>query len=160
MKKLITTCLIALTILGTAGIAEAYVDPYVSVSTTPKTLEFGRAVFSEGKSGPGRALFPSILYSASASITVKVDSNCMHGPIMVSMTELRHSRGKTIPLERISIKAPTTNGYVSMIKPVIISEPQQGSHDINLDFRVERLLHDPAGKFSGSIILTMLPLSF
>ncbi|MGD8786085.1 MAG: hypothetical protein PVJ60_01570 [Phycisphaerales bacterium] len=158
MKKLITTCLIVLIILGTVGVAKAYVDPYVSVTTTSSALEFGRATFAEGSSKPGKALFPNVLYSASASLTVKVDSNCMHGAMAVSMTELKHSGGRTIPLERIAMKAPTTSGYVPLIRPVIISDPQAGPHNIDLEFRVERLVRDRAGKYSGNIILTMMPL--
>ena len=161
MNKLVTTCLILAVLLGTAGIARAD-DPYVSISTTKDRLEFGMATFSELEPSlvNGKALFPSILYSATASLTVRVDSNCLHGPVVASMSELRHTGGKIIPRERISISAPTTNGYVSMAKPVKISNPETGPHDIDLDFRVERLLNDPAGKFSGTITFTIIPTSF
>lgn len=163
MNKLVTTCLILAVLLGTAGIARAD-DPYVSISTTKDRLEFGMATFSDLEpslvSVSGKALFPGILFSASASLTVKVDSNCLHGPILASISDLRHTRGQIIPCERVSVSAPTTNGYVSMAKPVIISNPETGPHDIDLDFRVERLLHDPAGKFSGNITFTIIPVSF
>ncbi len=161
MMKLVTTYLVALILLGAAGIAKADDEPFVKIIPVANRLEFERAKFPKGSIMSGKALLPSILYSASASLTLKVDSNCLHGPIVASMSELKHTRSnKTIPLERISIKAPTTQGFVPMTKPVIISNPENGSHDINLDFRVERFLRDPAGKFSGTITFTIIPSSF
>ena len=44
--------------------------------------------------------------------------------------------GGFIPPQRISIKSPATNGFVSMEKPVAISKTEFGNHDIVLDFKV------------------------
>lgn len=157
--KIVTTLLMAVVVFGVAGIAQAE-KTFVNVSATSNSLEFGRPTFfSDGDThfGPGSAVFPTVHFASSASLTVKVESNCLHGPIVASITALRHRRGGFIPPERISIKSPTTNGYVTMAKPVAISRPEIGSHDIELDFRLDILPHDPAGRYTGTITFTIMP---
>jgi len=103
-------------------------------------------------------MFPSIYRSAAASLTVHVESNCLHGPIVASVTALKHSQGYTIPPERILIKAPVTNEeYIRMGKPVVISESETGSHDIELNFKLQATHFDYAGRYSGTIIFTIMP---
>jgi hypothetical protein len=104
-------------------------------------------------------LYPSIFGLSSASLKLKVESNCLHGPIQASITELKHRRGKTIPPDRISVRAPVTNGFVSMAKPVLISGPQKGSHVIDLDFRLEVSAFETAGRYEGTITFTIMPLA-
>ena len=157
--KIVTTLLMAAVVFGVAGIAQAE-KTFVNVSATSNSLEFGRPTFlSEGDThfGPGSVVFPTVYFISSAALTVKVESNCLHGPIVASITALRHRRGGFIPPERISIKSPTTNGYVKMTKPVAISRPEIGSHDIELDFRLEVLPSDHAGSYRGTITFTIMP---
>jgi hypothetical protein len=74
------------------------------------------------------------------------------------VTALKHSGGHTIPPDRILIKAPVTNDeYIRMGRPVVISEPETGSHDIRLDFKLQATHFDYAGRYSGTIIFTIMP---
>ena len=158
--KIVIPLLTAVVLFGVAGIAQADSGPFVNVSATSNSLEFGRPTFfSEGDTyfGPGSVVFPSVQFMSSAALTVKVESNCLHGPIVASITALNHPRGGFIQPERISIKAPTTNGYVTMAKPVAISRPEIGSHDIELDFRLEISPSDHAGRYTGTITFTIMP---
>ena len=172
MKKLVViTWTTMMVMLGPAGIALAdskplstftiikrNSGPFVSISTLSNRLEFGRPTFAEPILAPGSAMFPSIYRSAAASLTVHVESNCLHGPIVAKVTELKHSGGYTIPPERILIKAPVTNEeYIRMGKPVVISKPATGSHDIELDFKLQATHFDYAGRYSGTIIFTIMP---
>jgi len=158
--KIVITLLTAVVLFGVAGIAQADSGSFVNISATSDSLEFGRPTFfSEGDTyfGPGSVIFPTAYFASSASLTVKVESNCLHGPIVASITMLKRPRGGSIPPERISIKAPTTNGYVTMAKPVAISMPETGPHDIELDFRLDILPSDHAGRYTGTITFTVMP---
>ena len=173
MKKLVLiTCTTMMVMFGLAGTAQADSKPlvgpftlqpdtggpFVSISTLSNVLKFGSPTFAEPILAPGLAMFPSIYRSAAASLIVHVESNCLHGPIVASVTELKHSGGHTIPPERILIKAPVTNDeYIRMGKPVVISEPETGSHDIELNFKLQATHFDYAGRYSGTIIFTIMP---
>jgi len=172
MKKLLVITWTAMMVMfGLAGIAQAgskpltgtftiqpNTDPFVSISATSNALEFGEPTFADPVLAPGLAMFPSIYRSAAASLTVHVESNCLHGPIVASATELRHSGGFTIAPERILINAPVLKEeYIRMVRPVVISEPQAGSHDIVLNFKLQATHFDYAGRYSGTIIFTVMP---
>lgn len=172
MKKLVViTWATIMVMFGLAGTAQADSKPlvgtfiiqpdsvpFVSISTLSNRLEFGRPTFAKPVLALGQAWLPSIYRSAAASLTVHVESNCLHGPIVASVTALKHSRGHTIPPDRILIKAPVTNEeYIRMGKPVVISEPEFGSHDIELNFKLQATHFDYAGKYSGTIIFTIMP---
>ncbi len=173
MKKLVViTWTTIMVMFGLAGIALADSDifvstytiikqnsgPFVSISTLSNVLKFGSPTFAEPILAPGQAMFPSIYRSAAASLIVHVESNCLHGPIVASVTALKHSGGHTIPPDRILIKAPVTNDeYIRMGRPVVISEPETGSHDIKLDFKLQATHFDYAGRYSGTIIFTIMP---
>ena len=156
MKK-VTALLMAVLWLGVAGIVQADSDPFVSISATSNSLEFGNPTFVDPVSVPGSVLFPNIHRLATATLTLKVESNCFHGPIIASITPLEKPRGNSIPPERISVSSATTNGYVTMEKPVAVSKPETGSHDIDLDFQLEVLPHDRAGRYMGTITFTIMP---
>lgn len=172
MKKLVVITWITMMVMfGLPGIAQADsgplvgtfiiqpdTGPFVSISTTPNVLDFDRPTFADPIFAPGQVMFPSIYRSAAASLTVHVESNCLHGSIVASVTALKHSRGYTIPPDRILIKAPVTNEeYVRMAKPVVISEPETGSHDIKLDFKLQATHFDFAGRYSGTLTFTVMP---
>lgn len=147
MKRLVITWLLAVGLFGLAGIAGAGQtdEPFVNVSTTPDRLDLGTA-----------SLFTHTL-DVPAALTVKVEANCMHGPIMISVTKLKRRRGGYISPERIFVKTPATGGFVTMARPVAISKPTIGSHKIVLDLRVETQFLDPAGEYTGTLILTIMP---
>ncbi len=172
MKKLVViTWTTMMVMLGLAGIARADsgplagtfiiqpdTGPFVSISTTPNVLDFDRPTFADPILAPGQAMFPSIYRSAAASLTVHVESNCLHGPIVASVTALKHSQGFTIPPERILINAPIMNDeYTRMAKPVVISEPETGTHDIELNFKLQATHFDYAGRYTGTLMFTVMP---
>ncbi|OHB64184.1 MAG: hypothetical protein A2168_00725 [Planctomycetes bacterium RBG_13_50_24] len=147
MKRLVITWALAVGLFGLAGFAEAEQSdtPFVNVSTTPDKLDLGTA-----------SLFMDT-YDVPAALTVKVEANCMHGPIMISTTKLKHRRGGSISPERVFVKTPATDGFVTMARPVAISKPTTGSHKIVLDLRVETQFLDPAGEYTGTLMLTIMP---
>jgi hypothetical protein len=46
-----------------------------------------------------------------------------------------------------------------MAKPVPISETTKGSHDINVNFKVDVDIKDIAGRYSGTLAFTVMPPS-
>ena len=158
MKRLTKIWLVAAILFTMPVIAQAD-EPFVNLSAVSDSLKFGEPEFSEPSLlAPGAALYPAVFATSSAAMTLKVESNCLHGPIMASITTLRHRMGKTITPDRISVKSPITDGYVSMEKPVIISKPHLGSHDINLDFKLEVNPFEIAGQYKGTLTFTVMPL--
>jgi hypothetical protein len=117
--------------------------PFVSVSATPDKLDLGTVYFMDEE-------LPEVL-------KVEVESNCLHGPVVASITPFKNSSGGTILPERISIQTITTGDFIPMIKPVIISEPAIGNHDVLVKFKVHADFHDRAGKYSGTLVFTVMP---
>lgn len=158
MKRVIKIWLVAIMLFAIPVIAQADA-PFVNLSPSSDSLQFGDPVFSEPSLiAPGAALYPATFGTSSADLTLKVGSNCLHGPIMASITTLRHRWGKSITPDRISIKSPITDGYVSMAQPVLISKPEMGSHDIDLSFRLDINPFEAAGRYEGTITFTLMPL--
>jgi hypothetical protein len=145
MKKFLITWSISIALFGLAGIIKAG-EPFVKIYTTTNSLDLGYISFwSDGIS-------PAVL-------TVRVESNCVHGPIVASITTLQRAGGGYITPDRISIKTPTTGGFVPMMKPVSISETTEGSHDIKANFKIDTSIIDYAGRYSGSLAFTVMPPS-
>ena len=148
MKRiLITAWIVAVALVGFAAVAEAVQPtrkPYVHVSTSPHSLDLGTASLAG-------------YYEVSKALTVQVDSNCLHGPIMISATTLRHHLGVSIPPERILVRSKETRGFVPMNRPVRISAPMSGSHTIVLDLQVQTGFKNLAGKYRGTFMLTVMP---
>jgi len=147
MKRLVITWALAVVLFGLTGIAgaEQIHVPFVNVSTTPDILDLGTAsLFTESYDVPG-------------ALTVNVDSNCFHGPIMISTTKLKRRRGGSISADRIFVKTPATRGFVPMARPVAISKATEGSHKIVLDLRVDTQFLDPAGEYTGIVTITVMP---
>jgi len=147
MKRLVITWTLVVALFGisAAARAEQVGEPFVNVFATPDKLNLGTASFFEDT------------YDVPEALTVKVESNCMHGPIMISATKLKRRRGGVISPERIFVKTSATKGFVPMSKPVAISKPEIGSHDIVLDLKVETRFLEPAGEYTGSLIITIMP---
>jgi hypothetical protein len=149
MKRIVMTCILATGFLGLAAVAgaEPTLEPFVNVSTTPDEIDLGIA-----------SLFTNT-FEVPAALTVDVESNCIHGPIMISATKLKRREGGSISPDRIFVKTPETGGYVAMARPVAISETTTGSHKIVVDLRVETGLLYPAGEYTGMLMLTIMPPS-
>lgn len=158
MKRVTKIWLVAIILFAVPVIAQADA-PFVNLSPSSDSLKFGDPVFSEPSLiAPGAAIYPSTFGTSSADLTLKVESNCLHGPIMASITTLYHRWGKSITPDRISIKSPITDGYVSMAKPVLISKPQMGSHNIDMSFRLDINPFEAAGRYEGTLTFTIMPL--
>jgi len=149
MKRLVITWVLAVVLFGLSGITGAAQtdEPFIHVSATPDELDLGTASFFKD------------IYDVPAALTVKVEANCMHGPIMISATKLKHRQGGSISPDSIFVKTSATDGFVPMARPVAISKPTIGSHDIVLDLRVETKFLRPAGEYTGTLILTIMPPS-
>lgn len=148
MKRIVLALVMVVALFWSGGVARAIGSgfSFTSISVTPNKLNLGTFPF------------PTSTYDSPAKLTVKVKSNCFHGPIVVSITKLQHSNGSTtITPDRIFINGPATGGFVPMARPVAVSEPTTGSHDIELKFRVENKFRDFAGKYTGTIMFTIMP---
>jgi hypothetical protein len=121
-------------------------NPFVRITTTPDKLNLGMTQF------PGT-------YESPSELTVNVDSNYMYGSIVASISPLKRNGGGDITPESIFVKGPTTNGYVTMKKPVLISKPTAGPNKIELNFKVETEFKDPAGRYEGVLVFTVVPPS-
>ena len=149
MKRvLITAWILAVASIGLATVAQAVQPagqkPYVHVSPTPHSLDLGTAP------GPG-------FYDIPKALTLRVESNCLHGPIMISATDLTGSSGRSIPPERFFVRSPATWGFVPMSRSVAVSKTQSGCHDIVLDFQVETGTEEMAGTYQGALTVTVMP---
>ena len=152
MKKLVITCVVAMVLSGWAGIGRARVQ---RIEPTPAEA-FVKITTTSNEDSLGTAGFIGI-HDLQSVFMLKVESNCLHGSIFASTDGFRHSLGGFIPPEHISVKAQVTGGFVSMEKPVAISEPVFGSHDIMLNFRVQIGPQHHEGKYTGILILTLMP---
>jgi hypothetical protein len=120
--------------------------PVIKISTTPNRLHLGLASF------PG-------VHESSSKLTVNVDSNFTYGSILASISPLKRNGGGSIPPESIFVRGPATKGYVAMKKPVPVSKPAAGSSKIALNFKVETEFNDPAGRYEGVLMFTVVPPS-
>jgi hypothetical protein len=154
MKKLVTMWVMVIVLLGWAGIAQPrgqIIDPtpdeaFINISFAPRELDLGVATFLGN-------------YDSEAALVMKVESNCLHGSILASTDGFRGTAGGFIPAQRISVKGPATNGFVSMARPVAVSLPEMGSHNVVLNFRVQTAFQDREGKYGGTLTLTIMPPS-
>jgi hypothetical protein len=142
MKKILVYWIIGIVLLGSFGVVRAE-QPFVRVSATPDKFDLGTVLFVD-------EALPEVF-------KVKVESNCLHGPVVASVTPFKNSYGGTILPEHISIQTSTTGNFVPMIKPVVISEPAIGSHDVMVKFKIQLDFNDRAGKYSGNIVFTVMP---
>jgi hypothetical protein len=145
MKNYLMTFVISAALLGTAGIIQAQ-EPFVRISTTAESFKLG--TFSFWEDG-----------TSSSILTVKVESNCLHGPVVASITPLKRAGSVSITPDRIMVKTETTGGYVSMATPVAVSETTEGSHDIKMNFKIKTYIKDHAGRYSGTLAFTVMPPS-
>jgi hypothetical protein len=145
MKRLVTwTIVVAL--VGLAGTTRATsIKPFISVSTSSDELDLGTAVFFAG------------IHEVPGALTVEVESNCWHGPIVISTTPLERYGGGRIEPDDIFVRTPEMGRYVSLKKPVVILPTAAGSQEVVLDFKVHAGLKNPAGQYKGMITLTIVP---
>lgn len=134
--------MLVLVLLNSAGIVRAK-EPYVYAYIPQSKVNLGTI-----------SIWDSVIPEA---MTLKINSNCLHGPVVASISSLKNSLGNEITSDRIFIKTPFTDGFVSMAKPVAISKPAIGSHDIVIDFKVKAIeFNEPAGKYSGTLVFTVM----
>ena len=145
MKRIVFwTILVALT--GSAGIADTALEqPFIRVSTTPDEVNLGTANFFEG------------VHEVSDALTVKVESNCLHGSIFLSTTPLERRGGGFIKPEDIFVRVHSKGDFVSLKKPVVIMRTSAGSQEAVLDFKVNASPGDLSGYYEGMITLTIMP---
>lgn len=145
MKRIVLwTILVALT--GSAGIASTVENkPFIRVSTTPDELDLGTANFFAG------------IHEVPGALKVEVESNCLHGPILISTTPLERRGGGFIKQDDIYVRIPKITDYVSLKKPVVIMSTSAGPQEVVLDFKVNAGLDNPSGQYQGTIILTIVP---
>ena len=120
--------------------------PTIKISTTPNKLHLGLASF------PG-------VHESSSELTVNMVSNFTYGSIVASISPLKRNGGSSIPPEKIFVQGPATKGYVAMRKPVPVSNPAGGPSKIALNFKVETEFTDPAGRYEGVLMFTVVPPS-
>lgn len=149
MKRvLIIAWILAVASIGLATIAQAVQpankQPYIYVSPSTHSLDLGEAV------SPG-------FYSVPKALTLRIDSNCLHGPIRISATDLKRRLGGSIPPERFFVRSSATWGFVPMDRSVAVSKTQSGPHDIVLDLQVETGFNDLAGEYQGALTVTVMP---
>lgn len=145
MKKILITCAISMALFGLTGIIQAQ-EPFVRISTVGNSFNLG--TFSFWDDGTSQSV-----------LTVKVESNCLHGPVVASISPLKRIGGNTITPDRILVKTSTTCGYVSMAQPVAISQATEGPHEIKMNFKVKTNIKDFAGRYSGTLAFTIMPPS-
>ena len=144
MKRLLVNLVLGLMLFGSTGVSRA-VGPYVYLSVPQEKVNLG-TVF----------IYDSIIPKA---MTLKINSNCFHGSVIASIGSLKNSLGNEIMQDRISIKTPFTGDFISMSKPVVISGPAFGSHEVVIDFKVKANgANDRAGKYYGMIAFTVMPV--
>ena len=143
MKKLLIILVFGLVSLSSVGVARAE-KPFVYISIPQEKVNLGTFL-----------LWDTIIPEA---LTLKINSNCLHGCVVASMSSLSNSLGNQILPDRILIKTIATGGFVSMAKPVVISGPAVGSHDIVVDFKVKADgEYKRAGEYYGTIAFTVMP---
>lgn len=133
-----------------AGIAQAVrpagEEPFVNIAVTPSKLDLGTIPFVGSQ-------------DSSEVLKIKVDANCMHGPIILSATEFERSGGGSISPKHIYVKSSAKEGFEAMEKPVTISNPEEGPHEIFLKFRLHKMYDriEPAGRYKGTFTFTIIP---
>jgi hypothetical protein len=132
--------------MGTVGTTSATsTKPFIRVSTSPDELNLGLAKLFAG------------IHEVQDALKVEVESNCWHGPIVMTMTSLEHPRGSRIEPDDIFVRTPKTGGYVSLKKPVVILPTSEGPQEVVLDFKVHAGVNKPSGQYKGMITLTIVP---
>ena len=146
MKRRLITW--AIVLFGLAGIAQAVrpANPFVSITVKPSQLDLGT--------------IPLVgTQDSSAVLRVKVDANCMHGPVTLSATAFEHPGGGSISPKHIYVKSSAMDEFETMEKPVAISKPEDGPHDIVLKFRLHNIYDrlEPTGRYKGTFTFTVTP---
>jgi len=150
MKTVTTWALVVAAVMfGSAGKAFAVKPavpdrPFINVTTKPDRLDLGTA-----------PLMGSL--ELRAALTVEVEANCAHGPILLSATPLNRRSGGSIGTDRIAVRTAATDGYVAMNRPVAISKPAFGPHRIVVDVKVDAPVGYPAGDYNGVFTFMIMP---
>lgn len=121
-------------------------DPYVEITVTPETLDLGSVP------QPG-------IYDSDATLTVSMSSNVKTDGVVISATPLVRAEGSEIPLERFYVKKLKKGGaFVPLTEPVMVigpKKPGEREHTVRLKFRVVTDLDNPAGEYTGTLVVTV-----
>lgn len=148
MKRLVITLMLMVALFGLTGSANAVKPanekPFIHITTSPTELNLGTVPMFGMLDKP-------------EALTVKVESNCAYGSIVMTATPLKHSSGASISAKRIFVQTYVTQGYIPMDRPVTVSRPQVGMSDFVVDIKVQADTRELAGKYSGSFTFTVIP---
>ncbi|MBN1973044.1 MAG: hypothetical protein JW787_05360 [Sedimentisphaerales bacterium] len=143
MKRTLFILVFSFVSLSSVGIARAE-DPFVYISFEQKSVKLRSEVF-------WNTITPKAL-------TLNVRSNCFHGSVVATMSSLRNPAGGKITQDRVFVKTSSTGGFVPLVKPVAISSPVYGPHNIVVDFMVKgNGPYDNAGQYYGTLVFTVMP---
>ena len=135
-------CVVASAMVALAGGPPLLVEPYIRVSVLTPHVDLGN---------PG----PLGTYDSAATMVVRVESNCPHGGLVAQLQSLARDGGGLFPPAKVFIRRPQTGEYVPMDGPVNLTGPMgPGRFDLELKFRLNTDLNNPAGTYNGSIVFS------
>jgi len=146
MRNILIISFISLLLLCSGGVSFADEEPFTYITVEHEKVDLGYLL--------------AIDLIVPEAITLKVNSNCLHGPIVASISSLKHElySSDEISKDRIFIKTSYTRSFVSMSRPVMISETAFGSQDITIDFKVKTSVYrDIHGAYTGKLTFTLMP---
>lgn len=117
--------------------------PFTIMQVTPDALNFHAC-------SPGN-------HPADPELTLQIETNHANDGIMLELTALHQANGPALPAERIAVRIPETQDYVSLGETVYVTGPiPPGSWTINLAFQASTVLNDPAGTYAGTLVITFM----
>jgi hypothetical protein len=145
MKRIVIWTMSVVLFASVGTTSATTTDPFIRVATVPDELDLGTAIFFQG------------VYEVQNALKVEVETNCFHGPVVISTTPLERHGGGRIEPDDIFVRTSKIGQYVSLKKPVIILPTGAGSQEITVDFKVHAGLDRPSGQYKGIITLTVMP---
>jgi acetyltransferase-like isoleucine patch superfamily enzyme len=138
--------IIIVVFFGLTGLSSATpILPFIRVSTSTNEVDLGMAHFFKG------------IHEVTNALKVEVETNCWHGPVVISTTPLEHQGGGIIEPDDIYVRTPKIGHYVSLKHPVIILPTGSGTQNVMVDFQVQADLNRPSGQYKGMLTLTIIP---
>lgn len=100
------------------------------------------------------------IFDSPATLIVRVTGNVRNGGVVVSMdAPLDGPGGAEIPRDRIWVKleeAADFDDEDNLTHPVMVTEPMKpGEYYVPIKFRLVTELADPAGEYTGTVVVTV-----